>query len=120
MHTHLVALVLALNVLLDTAGHVLLKAGAAKGDGLKGIARWRALASDPSMLLGLVCFCGEFFVWLAFLALVPLSVGVLLGMISVVTVMVCGRLFFGERLTRRRIIGVALILLGIALVGMQQ
>lgn len=55
--------------------------------------------------------------WLAFLAVVPLAEGVLLGMMGIVTVMLGGRVLFGERFTRPRLIGVSLIVLGVALVG---
>jgi drug/metabolite transporter (DMT)-like permease len=55
--------------------------------------------------------------WIAFLSLVPLSDGVLLGSINIVAVMVAGRLLFGERLTGLRVAGILLVSLGVAVVG---
>ena len=105
-----------LNAALDTAGQLALKAAAgAEGDGL---ARWRAMAGTPWLWLGVACYLGEFFAWLAFLSLLPLSKGVLLGSINIVAVMLAGRLLFRERLTPYRTAGMALVAGGVALVGM--
>jgi hypothetical protein len=41
----------------------------------------------------------EFLVWIAFLSLIPLSEGVLLGSINIVAIMIAGRFLFGEKLT---------------------
>ena len=71
----------------------------------------------PWLWLGVTCFVVEFFIWLAFLSVVPLAQGVLLGMSSIVAVMLCGRIWFGERLTPMRLWGVSLIVLGVVLVG---
>jgi drug/metabolite transporter (DMT)-like permease len=49
---------------------------------------------------------------------VPLAQGVLLGMMSIVVVMVGGRIVFKEHFTRPRIIGMSLIVAGVAIVGM--
>lgn len=75
------------------------------------------MASRPWLWIGVFCFIGEFVVWLAFLSLVPLAQGVLLGMISIVVMMVCGRIAFAEKLTSPRLIGMALIVAGVAIVG---
>ena len=47
----------------------------------------------------------------------PLAEGVLLATLNMATVMLGGRLLFGERLTPRRMAGVALIAAGVILVG---
>jgi drug/metabolite transporter (DMT)-like permease len=60
----------------------------------------------------------EFLVWIAFLSLIPLSEGVLLGSINIVAIMLAGRFLFGERLTRLRVAGIALVTLGVAIVGL--
>ncbi len=59
----------------------------------------------------------EFLAWAAFLSLVPLSRGVLLGSVNILALMLAGRLFFGERLTPLRVAGMGLIGLGVAVVG---
>ncbi len=100
------------NAALDTGGQLCFKAAAHHGgDG------WRTLARQPKLWLGLLCYLGEFLVWIAFLSQVPLSLGVLLGSINIVVVMLCGRLFFHERLTPMRVGGILLICIGVALVG---
>lgn len=72
---------------------------------------------SPPLWLGVFCFCLEFVAWLALLSLIPLSQAVLIGSINIATVALAGRMVFGERLTRLRIIGIALIAVGVALAG---
>ncbi len=110
-----VMLLWGLNIGVDTFGHLAFKRVAGEeGDGL---ARWRRMAARPALWAGIACFIVEFLVWLAFLSLVPLAQGVLMGMINIVAVMLAGYLFFGERLSRLRVAGVTLIVLGVAVVG---
>jgi drug/metabolite transporter (DMT)-like permease len=112
-----VALLWLLNVLLDTVGQLAFKAAA--GDPLAGagMARWRYMLTRPWIWLGGTCYVFEFLVWLAFLSLVPLGKGVLLGSINIVAIMLAGRVLFRERLTRLRVTGVVLVSLGVAIVG---
>ncbi|MBS0214373.1 MAG: EamA family transporter [Proteobacteria bacterium] len=100
------------NAGLDTGGQLCFKAAAHHGDN-----GWRALARQPMLWLGLLCYLGEFLAWIAFLSQVPLSLGVLLGSINIVVVMICGRLFFREKLTPLRVGGILLVCIGVALVG---
>lgn len=108
----------SINVVLDTLGHVAFKT-AAKG-GARDIAahRWWHMARRPWLWVGIGCFGLEFLVWLAFLSLVPLSQGVLLGSFNIVVLMLVGRWLFAEHLTRWRIAGIGLIALGVGLVGL--
>ncbi len=118
MNIPLVATVWLLNTVLDTAGQLAFKAAAAEpATAVTGSARWQHMLLRPWLWLGIGCFAAEFVVWLAFLSLVPLAEGVLLGMAGIVTVTVGGRLWFGERLTGQRLAGIGLILLGVAVVG---
>lgn len=106
------------NVVMDTAGQLAFKAAAiAPGNAADGVARWRAMAAGPWLWLGICCYVFEFLAWIAFLSLVPLSDGVLLGSINIVAVMVAGRLLFGERLTGLHVAGILLVSLGVAVVG---
>jgi len=75
------------------------------------------MAVRPWLWLGIGCYVIEFLVWVAFLSLVPLSEGVLLGSINIVAIMVAGRILFGEKLTRLRVAGIVLVSLGVAIVG---
>lgn len=111
-----VALWLA-NVVMDTTGQLAFKAAATAPGAAEGLARWRAMAAGPWLWLGVACYVFEFLAWIAFLSLVPLSDGVLLGSINIVAVMVAGRLLFGEKLTGLRVAGILLVSAGVAVVG---
>jgi drug/metabolite transporter (DMT)-like permease len=67
--------------------------------------------------LGIGSYVVEFLVWIAFLSLIPLSEGVLLGSINIVAIMLAGRFLFGEKLTQLRVAGILLVTLGVAIVG---
>ena len=116
--THLVAGLWLLNVLIDTGGQLAFKAAAGDPDAGDGLARWKHMASRPWLWLGVGCYAIEFLVWIAFLSLIPLSEGVLLGSINIVAIMVAGRFLFGEKLTRLRVAGIVLVTLGVAIVGL--
>ena len=105
------------NVVVDTGGQLAFKAAAGDPDAGDGLARWRYMASRPWLWIGVGCYVIEFVVWIAFLSLVPLSEGVLLGSINIVAIMVAGRFLFGEKLTRLRVAGIVLVSLGVAIVG---
>lgn len=119
MTSLIVVAVWAINILLDTLGHLAFKLAAIEPDSNSTLTEhWRHMLGRPWMWVGVVCFIGEFVVWLAFLSLVPLAQGVLLGMVSIVVVMLLGRIVFHEHLTRPRLIGMALIVVGVAIVGL--
>ncbi len=105
------------NVVLDTCGQLAFKAAAADPASGNGLARWRHMATRPWLWLGVGCYVFEFLAWIAFLSLLPLSEGVLLGSINIVVIMVAGRFLFGEKLTRLRVAGIVLVCLGVAVVG---
>src|SRR5437016_4868064 len=106
-----------LNLFFDTVGHLSFKAAATVADDVHGAQRWLAMARDKWIWIGAVAFGFEFVIWIVFLSLVPLSVGVLLGSVDIIAIMIGGRLFFSERLTRKRIGAAVLITVGVALVG---
>ena len=74
-------------------------------------------AVQPALWLALVAFVATFFAWLAFLSRVPLGEGVMAGSITIVGVMLGGRLVFKERITLPRALAIALIAVGVGLVG---
>ncbi len=107
-----------LNVVCDTLGHVALKyAATAENTSANEWMRWKSMLSNAPLWIGIICFCLEFVIWLAFLSVLSLSQGVLLGAINMVAIVVAGRLIFNERLDRMRMIGILLITLGVILVG---
>ncbi|KAA6204975.1 MAG: hypothetical protein DU429_04150 [Candidatus Tokpelaia sp.] len=112
------------NVFFDTIGQLAFKAAAIApenklaaegGGGL--VAYWCGLVRRPALWLGIFSYVAEFLLWLAFLTLVPLSEGVLLGSVNIIVIMILGRLFFHESLTPLRLIGIGLVALGVAVVG---
>lgn len=105
------------NIVLDTGGQLAFKAAAGDEYAGDGLARWKHMASRPWLWLGISCYVIEFLVWIAFLSLIPLSEGVLLGSINIVAIMVAGRFLFGEKLTRLRVAGILLVTLGVLIVG---
>jgi len=114
--SHLALLIWIINVTLDTTGHIALKhAAIIQGD--SELARWKAMFSSISLWIGIACFCLEFIVWLAFLSVLTLSQGVLLGAINMVSIVIAGRFIFKEHLDRNRLIGILLITFGVVLVG---
>jgi drug/metabolite transporter (DMT)-like permease len=104
------------DALSDTAGQLLFKAAARNATHLKGAAHWKQLLSSYLLWLGIASFIGEFFLWIAFLSLVPLAQGVLLACVNIVAVMAGGRILFGETITRRRAGAILAIMLGVIIV----
>ncbi|TBR14186.1 MAG: hypothetical protein EPO46_01190 [Lysobacter sp.] len=104
-------------VVLDTVGQIAFKSAAGDPRAGDGIVRWRYMARRPALWLGIACYALEFVAWTAFLSLVPLGRGVLLGSINIVVIMLAGRVLFREHLTRMRLVGIGLVTLGVAIVG---
>jgi len=105
------------NICCDTLGQIAFKhAATAPGNG-DGIRYWLDLGRRPWLWIGMGAYICEFLLWLAFLTLVPLSEGILLGSANIVAVMIVGRLLFNEKLTRLRIAGMLLVASGVAVVG---
>lgn len=115
----LFALLLLAAVLIgNSGGQLLFKAAALRagnGDGLRRY--WLALGLQPLLWLGIVVYVAEFFLWLAFLSVVPLWQGVTVASIDILVVMFAARLFFGEQITQPRVVAISLIALGVGLVG---
>jgi drug/metabolite transporter (DMT)-like permease len=105
------------NMVLDSGGQLAFKAAANDHGEQDGLARWRHMAARPWLWVGVTCYASCFLVWMAFLSLVPLSVGVLLSSINIVALMLAGRWIFHEKLTRMRVTGILLVTLGVAIVG---
>jgi len=118
MNAFTIVLLWAFNLVTDTCGQLAFKAAATENREARGWEHWRHMLRRPWIYIGATAYIAEFVAWLAFLSTVTLAEGVLLGMAGIVTVMIGGRLWFKERFTRPRIIGVSLILMGVALVGL--
>ena len=123
MGTEINPLVISLwlvNVLVDSGGQLAFKAAASQTPGTAtGMAHWRFMLARPWIWIGGACYVIEFVAWLAFLSLVPLSDGVLLGSINIVAIMVAGRILFKEKLAPMRVLGIVLVSIGVAVVGLK-
>lgn len=115
--TQLTLLLWLCNVAVDSLGQLAFKAAASGSAHYDGLQQWRYMALRPWIWVGMACYTVEFLLWLAFLTLVPLSIGMLLGSTSIVVIMLAGRIWFKETLTRWRVIGILLISLGVAIIG---
>jgi drug/metabolite transporter (DMT)-like permease len=107
----------ALNILLDTTGQMAFKAAATESNAVAGWAAWRYMLRRPWIWVGIGCYCVEFASWLAFVSAMSLSIAVLLSTLNIATVALGARIFFGERPSRMRLIGIGLVALGVGLVG---
>ena len=105
-----------LNIVIDTLGHMAFKRAAIIEDNSEW-GRWKQMLSSWQLLTGIACFCLEFFLWLVLLSILPLSIAVLLSAFNTVAIMLAGRLVFKEMLDPFRLVGIALITLGVILVG---
>ena len=114
----LVVTLWVLNVLVDSGGQLAFKAAASEPGERDGMERWRFMLVRPWLWVGIACYVAEFVVWLAFLSLVPLSDGVLLGSINIVAIMILGRVLFREKLAPMRVAGIVLVSIGVAIVGL--
>jgi drug/metabolite transporter (DMT)-like permease len=109
-------LLLAIFLLGTAGGQLLFKAASVRAH-RKAAGPWGALALEPLLWLGVAIYIFSFVIWLAFVSLVPLWQAVMVANLDILVVMVCGRYFFGERITHLRAIGVMLICVGVGLVG---
>jgi drug/metabolite transporter (DMT)-like permease len=96
-------LLLAVVLIGNTAGQLLFKAA--------------SLRAHRPGVAALVIYVFEFLMWLAFLSVVPLWQGVMVACIDILMVMLGGRIFFREKITRPRVLAISLIAIGVLLVG---
>ena len=101
----------------NTAGQLLFKAASLRANRPGVAGHWQALAIDPVLWLALLLYVFEFFMWLAFLSVVPLWQGVMVASVDILMVMVGGRIFFREQITGSRLLAIGLIAVGVLLVG---
>jgi drug/metabolite transporter (DMT)-like permease len=111
------ALLLLVVLLLETVSHLALKSASIRASGGAGLRYLVIFAAQPAFWLAAVSFVALFFAWLAFLSRVPLGQGVMAGSITIVGVMLGGRLIYREHITPARALAIALISAGVALVG---
>lgn len=104
------------SVTLAATGQVMMRLGMASLGGAGPAETVLAGLSEPLVLFGFACFAMSSISWLIVLSRVPLSVAYPFGALSYVIVVVVA-LITGEQITLLRWAGVALIVIGIWLVG---
>ena len=109
-----------ISIACDVLGQILFKLGA-DGRSIGGIAAVRAIAvSVPPaafIVLGLITYAVETFVWLRILSMAPLSIAFPIAATNFLGVTLAGRYLFGERVGRWQWLGVALVTLGVVAVA---
>lgn len=75
------------------------------------------LMREPRLMLALVLYAGALLLWLQVLAKVPLSTAYPMLAITYVIVPLMSMYFFDEKMHQQQIIGICLILAGVAMIG---
>lgn len=104
-------------VVLASAGHLAFKAAASAPSSGGMLAGWLQMIRRPWLWVGIVCFVLQFVLWIAFLSLIPLSLGLMLASFEIVVVYAAGRVLFHEAGSWLRVAGVVLISAGVAVVA---
>jgi multidrug transporter EmrE-like cation transporter len=103
---------LVVYVVLSTAGLLLLRSRLGSGESVS------SLISDPRFLLGAACYAASFLTWLAALRHFPVTKAfpIFLGS-SYLAITIGAVLILGEHVTASRVVGIALIGVGLVFVG---
>jgi multidrug transporter EmrE-like cation transporter len=109
-------------VLLNAAAQLLLKAGVHSVGHieLNAAQLWRAaqaLAFQPHIIGGLACYVASVVVWILALSRVEVSIAYPMLSVGYIVTAVAAWYFFGENLSAARIAGIAVIIVGVALVA---
>ena len=111
-----------LSIALLAAGQSLLKYGLMRaggvnfggGDILKG---FRTILTTPQIIMGFVCYGLSSLLWLDVLSKLDISLAFPLVSLTYVITLFVGGFFFGEVITLTRVLGVLVIVGGVALVA---
>jgi multidrug transporter EmrE-like cation transporter len=109
-------------VLLNAAAQLLLKAGTNRVGAFEFVARnipavGMQLALEPHIVAGLLCYVVSVIVWIMALSRVEVSVAYPMLSIGYVVNAVAAWYLFGEAVTPVRLVGIAIIILGVVIVA---
>lgn len=104
-------------VVLTSVGHLAFKAAASEPAPAGALAGWLRMLRRPWLWVGIVSFVLQFVLWVAFLSIIPLSLGLMLASFQIVVVYFAGRMLFKEPGSWLRLTGVLLISVGVAVVA---
>ena len=109
-------------VLFETLAQVALKAGGDKlGDAPLDTAWILSAATEPWVIAGVLGYLGSFISWMVILSFaIPLSLGFPLTSVCYVTVTAASVLFFHEEVHGLRGAGIALIIVGVIVIGTEE
>jgi drug/metabolite transporter (DMT)-like permease len=108
---------------LSAAAQLLMKIGAAQGQGRPAASAMDAIMSmafNPWVLGGLGCYGLSAIVWLYVLSRIPLSTAYPLVALAIALVVVLSWALLGESLPVTRLCGVALVVLGVLVIGLSR
>lgn len=115
--------IIFVGVLLNSAAQLMLKAGAKTlgtvvvGNGASLLAAGWGAATQPWIVLGLCCYFVSAGLWVLALTRVDVTVAYpMLSMGYVIAALLAWH-FFGEALTASRVLGIAIILVGVVVLG---
>ena len=110
---------LALSVLFVLASELLLKRGASDVGATDSALSWTGINGliSPLVWIAIVLVIASFLSWLYVLKYIPLSIAFPLSRIVDVLVPICCWIFLGEMISGRRWCGIALVVIGLAVVA---
>ena len=110
---------LALSVVCVLVSELLLKRGASETANLANPWSWTGIASlaSPLVWLAIIFVVISFISWLYVLKYIPLSIAFPLSRVVDALVPLCSWIFLGETISLRRWCGIALVVIGLAIVA---
>jgi multidrug transporter EmrE-like cation transporter len=108
------------SVLLSAFAQLSLKVGmtgAAARPSLATVEGLRATLFNPYVFAGLACYGVSAMIWLSVLSKMPLSMAYPLVALAIAIVVIASGVFLGETLPLARLAGVALVVVGVVLIG---
>ena len=106
---------------LDTATQIAFKAASEDLEGMSfGMPFLRTALAIPTFWVAILCYIATFVVWMAVLTRMKLSRAFPLTALTYVTVPVLALLLFGEHLPLIRVIGIAVIIAGVIMIGSEE
>lgn len=110
---------LALSVVCVLVSELLLKRGATDIANLENSWSWTGIngLTSPLVWLAIVFIIASFITWLYVLKYIPLSIAFPLSRVVDVLVPICCWIFLGEGISSRRWVGIALVVIGLAVIA---
>ncbi|MBV8963908.1 MAG: EamA family transporter [Hyphomicrobiales bacterium] len=106
---------------LDTATQLAFKTASEHVEGMSfGWGFLQTALMTPAFWLAILCYIATFIVWMAVLTRMDLSRAFPLTALTYVTVPALALMFFGEQLPAIRVLGIAVIIAGVIMIGWEE